>query len=352
MLLTGRPLSQRTEGTGTLSTDKIPNIAPALDEWSTALQRHPDLAHDLREARAFITLERRRRTLARRVGRLLAIGHQVAWPTISRPSDFFDDDALPVLLATTWLHKRYARLWAEAGILPPMTLQRALDAAVIAGAWSVAIPVLHSEGAYNSDKHRVIATVFDNAKQVRPPEWIAHVENSPVIQGTLRDGGSAEDLIRFRAMLLTLTPRATLGDAIEELKAAWPLVAGDLDPAIGTRPGKAPQGRPTDITQYITWYRLYRQWRAARTAAGAPQSLMAFAKAFSKRELPIQRRLLRLAEANKTPLTGRVGALVIVSPGVPDYIRKRMKEIILPITEPDTKTRPLREWLGRIAGVE
>jgi len=342
----GQPLSQRTEGTGTLSTSKIPN--PTIDEWAFALKWHPDLARDLRAAAAWITVERQRRTLARRVGRLLAARHGNTWPTISRPGDFFDEDKLPVLLATTWLHKRYARLWDEPGVLPPMTLQRALDAAAIAGTWAAAIPILHAEMATNADKHHVIATVFDDAKRVRPPEWIAHVEASPVIQETLRNGGAVADLIRFRAVLLTLTPRATLPEAIDALKAAWPLIADDLDPAIGTKPGKAPQGRHTGMTQYVFWYRLYHQWHTKHATANEPQSLMAFAKALSARELPLQRRLQRDASARATPLTGWASALVSVSPGTPEYIHKRMKKVILPLMEPKAKMPALRDWLGSI----
>ncbi|MDQ2829017.1 MAG: hypothetical protein M3Y74_08200 [Chloroflexota bacterium] len=203
----------------------------------------------------------------------------------------------------------------------------------------------------NADRHHVIATVFDDAKQVRPPEWIAHVESSPIIQETLLNGGAVEDLIRFRALLLTLTPRATREEAIEALKAAWPLVADDLEPAVGTKPGKLPQGRPTDITQYVIWYRLYRQWHTHRTAAREPQSLMAFAKALSARELPLQRRLRRDASARAHPLIGWAGAVANGSPGTPEYIHKRMKKVILPIMGPNTKIPPLRDWLGLLAGL-
>jgi len=266
-------------------------------------------------------------------------------PVMSMP----DSNALPVFIAGAWIHHRYQRLWDEAPALPRKAIQDALHTAVESGAWIPAASLIRQavdrDIAINERAGFVRANVFDDVEKVHTPEWVAAVRNSPRTQALLRAGAWEDDIPRFQAILLTTTPDGTLPQAIKALEAAWENIRPTLNPQIGTRQGKDPQGRVPDFAQYVTLYRLWRDWEDQRLAQGEKSSRMAFAKAMSRRELPLQQRASKLYTSKRREQWDRLGWLVNASPGSSEYITKRLQKVVLPLLGPSKSVPPLQDFL-------
>jgi len=347
LFIADQPLSQRIEGTGTLSTDKIPYAT--INEWALALKWHPDLARDLRETRAFIAHERRYKRLWER-GRE-GWGPLSAMMFPGKPlTPMPDSRSLPMVMAAAWLHRRYKPLWDNAPTLPTGTIQNALHAAVEAGACEPAAAIIQQtmigEGEIRKRTGFVRADVFVDVESVQTPEWVARVRNAPSVQALLHAGAWAEDLPPYPAILLTITPDGTLPQAVKALEAAWENIKPALNPQIGTRPGKNTQGRIPEFVRYVTLYRLYRQWSTQRVAQGATTSQTAFAKAMSTRRLPLQQRAIKIHAATGGQLSERLAWLITASPGSSEYIAKLLRDDVLPVLGPHKNTPSLHESLG------
>jgi len=312
-----------------MSTDKIPNIAATIDEWAIALKWHPDLARDLRECRAAIT----------------------GAPGDIRP--------LVVFKTTSWLSQRYKPLWNSAPTLPTLTIQKAWDTAVQAGAWSPATVVIQQATAnenkigtyagHEGGTHRrglVYADTFDDVGNVQAPEWVAHERNSPAVQALLHLGARLEDIPARPAILLTILPGGTREQAIEALKAAWDDIKPDLGSQIGARPGKATSGQKPNYVRLVTLYRLYRQWGSKCIAQGEKPSQGDFAKAMSTRQLPRQQRAIKLHAATGGLLSERLAWLIRASPGSARDIARTLREDVLPSLEPDKNIPSLHNFLA------
>jgi len=326
-----------------LSTDKIPS-STTVDEWVSALRWHPDLARDLRVCRALITAERRTKRLW--------LQGQVVWTPLSATmwpgKPLFPlptSDRMPVVMTEAWLSLRYKPLWDNAPAFPEAALQPALSAAVEAGAWPPAAAVIRQAVAANSAVHEqagfVRADVFADVAEVRCPDGVRRARDTP------RARAWPEDLPQWPAIVLTITQDATLLDAIEKLKSAWETITPLLNPPIGARPGKQAQGQNPEFGHHVTLYRLYRSWANTRTAQGMEPTLTGFAKALSRRLLPVQQRAIELHKARPGPLSERLAWLIAVSPGSTEYLAKKLRETVLPVLAPDPKIAPLHDFLER-----
>lgn len=326
--------------------DKISTTT--IDEWTRALKWHPDLARDLRACRAMIANERRYKNLWQRV-RLNWIPQQWMFYPGKPVMDMPNSHALPVFIAGAWIHLRYQRLWEEAPALPARAIHDALHTAVEAGAWTPAAEEIRRAVAGEVSIHEragfVRADVFNDVEQVHTPEWVAAIRNSPRTQALLRAGAWEEDIPRYPAILLTITPDGTLSQAMKVLEAAWDDIKSTLNPQIGTRQGKGSQGRIPDFAQYVTLYRLYRTWEAHRIARGEKPSQMAFAKAISTRQLPVQRRASTLYTNKRGQQWDRLGWLINATPDSAEYIAKRLRTVVLPLLEPSRSAPSLRDLL-------
>jgi len=326
--------------------DKISTTTIA--EWTRALKSHPDLTRDLRACRAMIANERRFKRLWLRMQHGWIPAQWATWPgkqTIDLPSSQY----LPVFMTAAWLHERYKPLWNNAPTAPAATFHTALHAAVEAGAWAPAAAIIQQNVANNvAIQERggfVRVDVFDDVERVQTPEWVAKVRNAPSIQAFLRAGAWPEDIPRYPAILLTITPDATLPQAMKALKTAWDHIKPTLGPQIGTRPEKEVQGRSPDYVWYITIYRLYREWLDQRIAQGAKPSQMAFAKAMSARQLPLQQRAIKLHAVRGGQVSDRLGRLINASPGSAESIARTLRDDVLPLLEPSKSAPSLHDFL-------
>ncbi len=312
-----------------MSTDKIPNIAATIDEWAIALKWHPDLARDLRECRAAIT----------------------GAPDVIRP--------LVVFKTTSWLSQRYKPLWNSAPTLPTLTIQEAWDTAVQAGAWSPATVVIQQATAnenkigtyagHEGGTHRrglVYADTFDDVGNVQAPEWVAHERNSPAVQALLHLGARLEDIPARPAILLTISPGGTREQAIEALGAAWDDIKPTLNPQLGTHPGKEARGRPPNFAQHVMHYRLWRQWPSRARRHGDKSTQAAFAKALSKKALPIQQPRALALIRTRTAVLPYVIDWLAGDEAAASYSEKRLRETVLPLLSPNKDAGTLRSFLN------
>jgi len=320
---------------------KAENPSPTPVEWARSLKWHPDLAHDLRACRSMILTERRTKRIWLQAPRKWAYLSVAFFP--DRPlQPLPNSDYFPVTLAAGWIHKRYQRLWDTAPILPVLTIQNVLEAAVEVGAWSPVITIIERDLERDKHERKVNVDVFANVKDVHTPEWVAIAESQPSTQWLLRLAGeTTDDLPAHPAILLTLDPNATRQMARDALDAIWPDVDKLMNRPVGARPEKEAQGRAPNYAQHVTLYRLYRQWQQRRAAGGAPPSKMAFARAISQQDLPIQQRIERIFANHPRDHPTRIAWLSNQGAG---YLVKKLTDEVLPILEPDKQVKPLSAY--------
>jgi hypothetical protein len=226
-----------------------------IARWHRAMRINPDLARALRECRAMILAERARRAAG----------------------DGGEPDRV-VAAASRWVWIRFALMWSTAPPLPLYGLQRALERAVVAGAWEAARePLLeHVEVARchvvvraHADRYFDYSTAADDAvKDLYTAD--------PVVLEVLlpRWGGfSREDVHRQVDRGL---------DQVEKLALVRPPT------------GDHGAGRVPDWANDVTLYRLWRQYEEAEQAAGRQPEQAAFVDDVTAGKLSIQHAAARL----------------------------------------------------------
>ena len=328
-----------------MSTDKIPNIAPALDEWCTALRWHPDLARDLREAAAMIPIERKRKRLRRQAASRWPIVALTRWPNQPVPR-MPDDEWFPVFLAATWLRHRYNALWAQAPHMPErLTLEQALWGAVVAGSWATAASIIRGDVARYAARRHVIADTFANVHDVRVPDWVGASDADPLMRALLNSVPLDERTINSPSILLTMRDYATIDEAKRALDAAWTQIADQLPPQPGARVDQGSHGGP-NFTQQVILYHLFRAWTWQRLRRGEKATQATFAKTLAAGRLSLQHpRAAHLLHTTSTVPDEIITWLTKDYPQSQEYVGKRLRDII-PVLGPDKKVRQLTDYLG------
>lgn len=338
-----------------MPTSKIPNTTK-ISEWAFALKWHPDLARDLRDCRSMIAVERRYKRAWEKMRDNWVPIQWWMWPgkpTMGLPSS----QDLPVLMTAAWLHQRYESLWTKAPRLPDGVLPNALHVAVQAGAWTSAAELIGLAVAREVEIHArtdqagrtfrvgwVVADVFDDVGDVQAPEWSIRRKNHSKTQALFDRGAWPEDIPRYPAIVLTVPPDGTLPQALEAVKAAWKDIEPALNQKIGTHQGQT-RGRFSEYMEYVTLYRLYRQWLDQHIARGEETSQRAFTIAMSERRLPIQQRASRLHAAKNGPLSARLAYLINSSPGAQNNIADKLRDKVLPLLAPNKSVQSLRDFM-------
>ena len=327
-----------------MSTDKIPNIAPSLDEWCAALRWHPDLTHDLRAATAMIDSERKHKRL-RRQASILWRSHWQTQRPYKPPPPIPDDTLLPVLFAKAWLRRRYAALWNQAPHMPRhLTLDKALWIAAEAGSWEQAATVIRADFEHYASRRHVRADTFTNVQDVRVPNWVHDLESEPMLQ--LLSIATEKPIVAAPSILLTIRDYATLDDAKRALEIAWPTIEGEIPPQPGARADKSPHRGAPNFTQQVILYHLFRAWTRQRQQRGEKATQTEFAKALSAGSLPLQQpRAAHLLRATSTVPDETIAWLTKDYPQSQEYVGKRLRDI-LPVFAPDKKTQRVTEYLS------
>jgi hypothetical protein len=276
-----------------------------IGRWHRAMRINPDLARDLRECATAVARERARRAAG--------AGGQV--------------DRV-VAAASRWVWIRFAAMWSTAPRLPLHGLQRALDRAVVVGAWDAARePLLE-----HLDVARVHLVVRAHARDLCQP-YLGDNEYTTIADYTAEEAYYADPV----AVVLLLPRRG--GFAREE---AHRMLDRALDHVEGhglVRPsaGDHGVGDLPDWANDVTLYRLWRQYQDAERAAGRRPTQAAFVDDVTAGKLPIQRAAARLCR--RPP--ARLGWLDTYA------LRSAEKKLtaVKRLYGPDPNTPPLTEFL-------
>ena len=314
-----------------------PSPRQIVEGWHRALQRNPDLSRDLRACRAARQAEsEHRRPLQELWAAAVWTFLEAAWT--SRPAP-----AAPPLvpLLRDWLSERYAQMWSTA---PHVPLLRALDRAIVAGAWDVALDPLLAE----LDAPAARITVFADWRNPRAPWRPGSVLNpgpsplGPYDYSDLADY-TEDDIQRYfphKPVLLHVF-HDSLDSTVDELRRKWPdLIAPGLPPARGSHG----LGDVTEWDKLVTLYRLWRRYEGDRRQSGGRAVKKGFARAARNKTLPLWHSVERLCRNDHRKRPERIAWLAGLSES---YVERRLSAAIK-LFGPDPAVPALEQYLGSL----
>jgi hypothetical protein len=254
-----------------------------------ALKWNPDLAHELRLCRTLLLANT---TWPSTVPPALEAHAEVLWQMCGDA----DREINPIFLACCWLRALHVPLWSELRHVPPGTFVEALAAAAWTGAWSSAMDVITPDVQMYAHAPRVYIGVIADIRGPHRIDWDQQ--------------GDAEADAQVKSVF-AIAPREGSTEACDEAVRAvraWFASAPGLGQGLGARPGKKPQGRPSNFGNTVTLYRLWRRWEQAHARVGLRTTQGKFVRAATAEPGTAIERLAVVARAESLIARGKQSA--------------------------------------------